>query len=291
MLLGALDKDQALRQRFFENLDMLFYSGASLPQDIWRGLEAMALEVKGEVPLMTSSWGMTETAPAAILQHEPIDRSGVVGVPLNGVTVKLIPDSDLRCEVRVKGPNIMPGYFNDPEKTAAAFDNEGYFVTGDAMGFVDPGDLSKGLKFDGRISEDFKLQSGVWVRAGQLRLDALAALSPLAADVVVTGEGQRQVGLLIVPAPDQLSAGTVENGVLRSVALEADLSERLTKLAETAPGASNRISRALVLAEPPSMAEGEITAKGNLNFRKIMLRRAALLDRLYDDDEPAVIRV
>ena len=295
MLRDAMRQDAALRDSYFRDLDMLFYAGASLPQDVWRDLEEMAREVRGDVPLMNSSWGLTETAPACLIQHELTDRSGIVGVPMTGVTVKLLPDeaddTGNRFEVRVKGPNIMTGYFNDPEKTAAAFDEEGYFVTGDAMGFVDPGDLSKGLKFDGRISEDFKLQSGVWVRAGQLRLDALAALSPLAADVVVTGEGQRQVGLLIVPAPDQLSAGTVENGVLRSVALEADLSERLAKLAETAPGASNRISRALVLAEPPSMAEGEITAKGNLNFRKIMLRRAALLDRLYDDDDPAVIRV
>lgn len=295
MLRDAMRQDAALRDSYFRDLDMLFYAGASLPQDVWRDLEEMAREVRGDVPLMNSSWGLTETAPACLIQHELTDRSGIVGVPMTGVTVKLLPDeaddTGNRFEVRVKGPNIMTGYFNDPEKTAAAFDDEGYFVTGDAMGFVDPGDLSKGLKFDGRISEDFKLQSGVWVRAGQLRLDALAALAPLAADVVITGEGQRQVGLLIVPGSDQLSAGTVENGVLRSAALEADLSKRLAKLAETAPGASNRISRALVLAEPPSMAEGEITAKGNLNFRKIMLRRASLLDRLYDDDDPAVIRV
>lgn len=295
MLRDAMQQDAALRESYFRDLDMLFYAGASLPQDVWRDLEEMARDVRGDVPLMNSSWGLTETAPACLIQHELTDRSGIVGVPMTGVTVKLLPDeaddTGNRFEVRVKGPNVMTGYFDAPEKTAAAFDDEGFFITGDAMGFVDPGDLAKGLKFDGRISEDFKLQSGVWVRAAKLRLDALAALAPLAADVVVTGEGQRQVGLLIVPAPDQSASGTAENGVLRSAALEAELSERLAKLAETAPGASNRISRALVMAEPPSMAEGEITAKGNLNFRKIMLRRSALLERLYSDDDPAVIRL
>lgn len=295
MLRDAMQQDAALRESYFRDLDMLFYAGASLPQDVWRDLEEMARDVRGDVPLMNSSWGLTETAPACLIQHELTDRSGIVGVPMTGVTVKLLPDeaddTGNRFEVRVKGPNVMTGYFDDPEKTAAAFDEEGFFITGDAMGFVDPGDLAKGLKFDGRISEDFKLQSGVWVRAAKLRLDALAALAPLAADVVVTGEGQTQVGLLIVPAPDQSASGTAENGVLRSAALEAELSERLAKLAETAPGASNRISRALVMAEPPSMAEGEITAKGNLNFRKIMLRRSALLERLYSDDDPAVIRL
>jgi len=295
MLRDAMREDAALRETYFRDLDMLLYAGASLPQDVWRDLEDMARDVRGDVPLINSSWGLTETAPACLIQHELTDRSGIVGVPMTGVTVKLIPDqiadTGNRFEVRVKGPNIMPGYFNAPEKTAEAFDDEGYFVTGDAMGFVDPDDMTKGLKFDGRISEDFKLQSGVWVRAAQLRLDALAALAPLAADVVVTGEGQRQVGLLILPAPDQMAAGRDEGGVLRSDALEAELSKRLAKLAETAPGASNRISRALVMAEPPSMAEGEITAKGNLNFRKVLARRAALLDRLYDPQDSAVIEI
>ncbi|MFC6657744.1 AMP-binding protein [Roseibium salinum] len=116
MLLGALEKDEDLRRRFFEGLDLIFYAGASLPQDVWAGFERMAMEVKGEIPLMTSSWGLTETAPSAMMQQEPAPRSGIVGVPVNGVTVKLVPDADMRCEVRVKGPNIMPGYFNDPER-------------------------------------------------------------------------------------------------------------------------------------------------------------------------------
>lgn len=290
MLRDAMKSDAGLKQAYFEDLDMIFYAGASLPQDVWRDLEDMAREVRGEVPLMNSSWGLTETAPATLIQHEPTDRSGIVGVPMTGVTVKLIPDEDNRFEVRVKGPNIMDGYYRDPGKTEAAFDEEGYFRTGDAMAFVNPEDMTKGLRFDGRISEDFKLQSGTWVRAAQLRLDALVALAGLAQDVIVTGEGQTQVGLLIVPPPAVADGAETDAGILRSETLETELKARLAKMAESAAGASNRISRALVLAEPPSIAEGEITAKGNLNFRKILSRRGDILKRLYSDDA-AVIRV
>ncbi|MEC7257333.1 MAG: AMP-binding protein, partial [Pseudomonadota bacterium] len=183
MLRDAMRENDALRQSYFRDLDMIFYAGASLPQDVWADLEEMAREVRGDVPLMTSSWGLTETAPACIIQHERIDRSGIVGVPMTGTTIKMIPDDDNRYEIRVKGPNIMPGYFKDPDKTRDAFDDEGFFVTGDAMGFVDPNDMSKGLRFDGRISEDFKLTTGTWVRAAQLRLDLLVALAPLVADL------------------------------------------------------------------------------------------------------------
>ena len=292
-LVKAMKTDEALKQSYFAELDMIFYAGASLPQDVWTALEDMAREVRGDLPLMTSSWGLTETAPAMILQHEPTDRSGIVGVPVTGVTAKLIPDEEMRCEVRVKGPNLMPGYLEDPEKTAAAFDEEGFFITGDAMTFVDPDDPAKGMKFDGRISEDFKLQSGTWVRAAQLRLDALVRLAPLAADVVVTGEGRTEVGLLIVPsadlaASDQLNA---DGGALVGTEVQDEIAGRLAEMAKTAAGASNRISRALILAEPPSMADGEITAKGNLNFRKILTRRKELLERLYSDGDAAVIRV
>ena len=158
---------------------MIFYAGASLPQDIWQGLEQMALDVKGEVPLMTSSWGLTETAPATMIQQEPTDRSGVIGVPMSGVTLKLVPEEDGRYEVRAKGPNIMPGYYNDPQKTAEAFDGEGYFVTGDAMVFVDPDNMNAGMRFDGRISEDFKLLTGTWVRAHRTAHVTLGSLCAL----------------------------------------------------------------------------------------------------------------
>ena len=293
LLLGALQQDADLRQRFFADLDLIFYAGASLPQDIWSGFEQMAMEVKGEIPLMTSSWGLTETAPATMMQSEPIDRSGVVGVPLNGVTLKLIPDADMRCEMRIKGPQVMPGYFEDPQKTKDAFDDEGFFITGDAMQFIDKTDMNKGMKFDGRISEDFKLLTGTWVRAAQLRIDMLACLAPLAADLVITGADKHQIGVMVFPDVTELKREgfdlTEDNGAYRCDLLQGEIHRRLVERAREISGSSTQISRAIVLSEPASMPEGEMTAKGNLNFRKVLTRRAALLDRLYDDADPATI--
>jgi len=295
MLLSALEQDADLRRRFFEDLDLVFYAGASLPQETWSGLERMAMEIKGEIPLMTSSWGLTETAPAAMMQQEPAPRSGIVGVPVNGVTVKLIPDEDMRCEVRVKGPSIMPGYFNDPEKTAAAFDDEGFFITGDAMVFLDPDDPNKGMRFDGRISEDFKLQSGTWVRAAQLKLDMLSRLAPLAADLIITGADRKQIGVMIFPNVAELSREGFElkeeDGAIACALLQGEIHRRLSERAREISGSSALVSRAIVLAEPPSMPEGEMTAKGNLNIRKVLSRREALLERLYSDNDPAVVTI
>ncbi len=286
MLLEALEKDAGLRQRFFEELDMIFYAGASLPQEVWSGFETMAMEIKGEVPLMTSSWGLTETAPATMIQQEPTESSGVVGVPMTGVTLKLIPDDDMRCEVRVKGPNVMPGYFEDPQKTAEAFDEEGYFITGDAMVFVDKDDINKGMRFDGRISEDFKLLTGTWVRAAGLRIEMLSTLAPLAADLVVTGQDKNEIGVMIFPNREAIEAAgfTLEEdgGALVCPQLLSDIHHRLNERAGRISGSSTRVVRAIVLAEPPSLTDAEITAKGNLNFRKVLTRSADLLERLYD---------
>lgn len=295
MLLGALQKDADLRQRFFQDLDLVFYAGASLPQEIWSGFEEMAMEVKGEIPLMTSSWGLTETAPATMMQCEPIDRSGVVGVPMNGVTLKLIPDEDMRCEMRIKGPNVTPGYFKDTEKTKDAFDKEGFFITGDAMQFIDKTDVNKGMKFDGRISEDFKLLTGTWVRAAQLRMDMLTCLAPLVTDLVITGADRNQIGVMIFPDVAELKREgfdlTDDNGAYRCKLLQGEIHRRLAERAREISGSSTLISRAIVLSEPASMPEGEMTAKGNLNFRKVLTRRKELLDRLYDNADPVTITI
>ncbi|MCW1930952.1 AMP-binding protein [Pararhodobacter zhoushanensis] len=289
VLRDAMQQDETLKRQYFQNLDMLFYAGASLPQDIWADLEAMAREVRGEMPLFNSSWGLTETAPAALLQHEFTHQSGIIGVPLPGVTVKLVPaEDDTRFEVRVKGDTITPGYLHDAEKTAEAFDDEGYFITGDAMKFVEPGDMNKGLKFDGRISEEFKLITGTWVRAAGLRLEVLAKLKGLAQDVVITGADRSEVGVLIIPLPG-LAKGAEEAGGALIVAQAAEIARRLKP--DAAEGSAQAIRRAMVMAEPPSMAEGEITAKGNLNFRKLLLRRAGLVARLYDNGDAATIVV
>ena len=293
MLLQALKSDQDLRQRFFQDLDMIFYAGASLPQDIWQGLEQMALDVKGEVPLMTSSWGLTETAPATMIQQEPTDRSGVIGVPMSGVTLKLVPEEDGRYEVRAKGPNIMPGYYNDPQKTAEAFDGEGYFVTGDAMVFVDPDNMNAGMRFDGRISEDFKLLTGTWVRATALRMSLLGHFAPLAADLVITGQDKSDIGVLIFPNKEAIEAAGHAlddvDGMLSDPSLLNALRDRLAAWNAANASSSTRIARAAFFAEPASLVDAEITAKGNLNFRKVLQRRSAILDHLYNGSHDAVI--
>lgn len=289
MLRDVMREDKALRQSYFEEMDMLFYAGASLPQDVWADLEQMARVVRGDMPLFISSWGLTETAPSAVLQHEPTDRSGIVGVPLPGVAVKMIPDDDHRFEIRVTGPNVFAGYYNDAAKTKASFDAEGYFRTGDAMTFVDPAQMNMGLRFDGRISEDFKLMTGTWVRAANLRLEVLIALGADVGDVIITGADRSDIGVMIVPSAALRAEATEHSdGALIAGAAEGRIK---TALSAFGTGSSTRIARALILSEPPQIAEGEITAKGNLNFRKVLQRRADLLARLYDDADPATLLI
>ena len=290
MMRDALKKDAGLRQLYFSEMDMLFYAGASLAQDVWSDLEDMAREVRGDLPLFTSSWGLTETAPAHIIQHQPTDRSGVIGVPMPEGEVKLIPDGDMRCEVRVRGPNVFTGYLNDPAQTAKAFDEEGFFKTGDAMFFVDADEPNMGMKFDGRISEEFKLQSGTWVRAAGLRLDVLAALGDRVADVVITGADRADIGLFIVPSAAMRAAEDLSevDGALRIPSFEEGLCSTLGRIGGSS---STRIARALILSDPLSIADGEITAKGSVNFKKLLARRATLLERLYDDADPATLLI
>ncbi len=279
--------DAELRRIYFGHLDIFFYAGASLLSDIWFAVEEMALAERGSIPLMMSSWGMTETAPATLIMHEKGGRSGNVGLPAPEVAVKLLPQGTNRYELRCKGPNIFTGYFRDPEKTAAAFDEEGFLITGDAVGMVDQNEISRGLFFDGRVSEDFKLVTGTWVQASMMRLDLLSKLKGLAQDLVICGEGQSEIGLLIFAVPQRGHGGT---GAVEDPELTKDIQAVLTELATSATGLSNRIARALVMAEPPSVGDGEITAKGSLNVRAILGRRVELLTRLYNDDDAAVIK-
>lgn len=291
MLVHEMETNKELREAYFHDLDMIFYAGASLPQEVWTSLENMAKDVRGRLPLMISSWGMTETAPATVMVHEPIGRSGVIGVPLPGTEVKLMPDDEMRCELRVKGPNIMPGYYGDPDKSAEAFDDEGFLITGDAVRFVDGDDPDRGLTFDGRVSEDFKLLTGTWVQAGKLRIEALEELRGLVQDVVICGHDRDAIGLFIIPRPDHVHGDNTSEGAVIDPVLQAQIEERMRKMAEAATGSAKRISRAIVLAEPSSLKDGEITDKGSLNVRKIITRRADLLERLYDNEDPALIRV
>jgi len=295
MLVREMERDAGLRRAFFADLDILFYAGASLDAATWTALERMGREERGEAPMMISSWGMTETAPSALIVHEPAGRTGVIGVPMPRTEVKLIPDEFMRCELRVRGPQVMPGYHEDPKRNAESFDDEGFFITGDAVRFAEPGNPRAGLVFDGRVSEDFKLTSGTWVHASNLRLDALKEFGRIAQDVVVCGAGQAEVGLLVFPNPAALEAAGIaaerDGGALAGEPLMAEVRGHLARLAEHATGSSTRVARALVLADPPSVKDHEITAKGSLNVNRVWTCRAGELARLYAPDDPAVVRL
>ena len=294
-LVATMEKDNDLKRAYLGDTDLIFYAAASVTQEIWSALAKFAKEVRGEVPLMFSGWGMSETAPSATQTHQPVDRPGNIGVPLPEVTLKLIPDEDGRCELRLTGPNVLKGYYQEPQKSKEAFDEEGFLITNDAVKFVDFNNANAGLNFDGRISEDFKLMSGTWVRATNIRLDALKHFADIALDVVVTGHDRNELGLLVFPHPGSmnesvLSAGDT-GGVFSLDAVRTLIHSRLTALSQHATSSSTRVVRALVLATPPSMSEGELTAKGSINARKVLILRKELLERLYDDNDPAVVRL
>jgi feruloyl-CoA synthase len=284
-LLPFLERDAELRARFFERLELIFYAAAALPQDLWERLEAVAVAERGEPVMMTSSWGLTETSPLATAAHFPIDRAGVIGVPVPGVEIKLAPVEG-KLEMRVKGPNVTAGYFGQPELTAKAFDAEGYYRTGDAGKLEDPDDPNRGLVFDGRVVEDFKLMTGTFVSVGNLRIAALAAASPLLMDAVVCGHGRDYVALLAwlnLGAAREL-AGDPEadlDALVRSPALAAFLRERLGAHNRANPASSMRIARVSLLAEPPSLDANEITDKGYVNQRAALERRAPHVEALF----------
>ena len=286
-LLDQLEKDEALQQKFFERLDMLFYAAASLPQSLWDRLEQLGLKVRGRKVPFFSSWGLTETAPAVTMVHFSMHRPGNIGVPAPGTEVKLVPVED-KLEIRVKGPNVTPGYFKAPELTAQAFDADGWLKTGDAVRFADENDPSAGLLFDGRTAENFKLSSGTWVNVGMLRTAVIAAGAPVIEDAVVTGHDHDEIGLLIFPSLaglkslcPELGADAKLHDMVGHASVRAALAEGLTRHNAASHGSSMRIARCLLLTEPPSIDANEITDKGYLNQRAVLTKRAALVEQLH----------
>jgi feruloyl-CoA synthase len=284
-LLPFLERDAELRARFFERLDLIFYAAAALPQDLWTRLEAVARSERGEPVMMTSSWGLTETSPLATAAHFPIDRAGVIGVPVPGVEIKLTP-VDGKLEMRVKGPNVTAGYLGQPELTAKAFDEDGWYRTGDAGKLEDPDDPNKGLVFDGRVVEDFKLLTGTFVSVGNLRIAALVAASPLLMDAVVCGHDRDYVALLAWPnlAAAREIAGLPDaepEELVRSPKLADFLRERFVAYNAANPASSTCIERVTLLAEPPSLDANEITDKGYVNQRAALERRAVHVAALF----------
>ncbi|ALL12226.1 AMP-binding protein [Caulobacter henricii] len=285
MLAEAMEKDPVLRASFFKNLRYMGYGGATLSNDVYTRIQALAVAETGQRIPLTTMYGATETQGITVT-HWITERVGLVGLPLPGIQLKLAP-SGSKFEVRVKGPTVAAGYHKDPEKTAAAFDEEGFYRLGDAARFVDPEDPAKGLVFDGRVTEDFKLDSGTWVSVGVLRPDLVAACSPYVHDAVICGQDKGFVAALFWPSPSGLMALAAEPGpgtpIERLVAL---LRERLAAFNATAGGSSRRIGRFTIMTEPPSIDAGEITDKGYVNQRATLERRVALVEALYVNPPP-----
>ncbi len=278
MLVPELRADRVLRERFFERVEILFYAAAGLGQRFWDELQELAVATCGERIRMVTGLGATESAPFALCIASDDARAGMVGLPVPGVELKLVPVGD-KVEARLRGPNITPGFWRDPERTSAAFDDEGFYRLGDALTWVDPDDPAKGLAFDGRLDEDFKLSTGTWVSVGPLRVRLLAALAPYALDVVIAGHDRSEVAVLVFP--NRATCDALPREHLREI-----IAQRLSVICAEAMGSSTRVLRALLLDTPPSIDHGEITDKGSVNQRAVLRHRSALVEALYASPVP-----
>ncbi|MGK9053724.1 feruloyl-CoA synthase [Neorhizobium petrolearium] len=295
MLIQAMRHDEALRKNFFKDLKLLMYAGAGMAQHTWDALLELSEMTIGErVPLGTGI-GSTETAPFAIFCTDPQEKPGNIGVPAQGVTMKLVP-IDEKYELRLKGPNITPGYWRNEKLTKEAFDEEGFYRIGDAVKFAVPGDPRKGFYFDGRTAENFKLQTGTWVAVGVLRAQLVNQFGGLIRDAVITGENRAELGALAVPFMPALrellggGEGFSDKDVIAHPKVKAAIAERLKEHQKQASGSATRVMRMMLMTEPLRFEKGEVTDKGSINQRAVLAQRGDLVEALYTD-APGVIRV
>ncbi|HWV53706.1 feruloyl-CoA synthase [Pseudorhodoplanes sp.] len=292
-LLPFFRTDEQLRRNFFSRLKVLWYAGAAIAQHVYDEYQQLAVQTSGERVLFLTGLGSTETAPFAMSRMWESAHGVNLGLPARGSTLKLVP-VDGKLEARFKGPHITPGYWRQPELTEKAFDEEGYYKIGDALKFEDENDPIKGLMFDGRIAEDFKLATGTWVSVGPLRASFISHFAPFVRDVVIGGADRDYIAVLVVPDVDALRpfAPDVANDasaadVLDHPGVKAKFKELLSSFAQTSTGSSNRVLRAMLLAEPPSLDVGEITDKGSINQRAVLSHRKALVEEMYSDPPSA----
>ena len=292
---SAAEHDALLRRSLFARLKAFFFAGAGLSQAVWDRLDRLGEQTRGQRVPMITGLGMTETAPSATFALGANVRSGHIGLPVPGCEVKLVPTGDIhnrspwdKVEIRFRGPHVMPGYWRAPEQTAEALDAEGYYCTGDAARFIDPEQPTLGLRFDGRIAEDFKLSTGTFVSVGPLRARVIGAGDPCVQDAVVTGLNRDEIGLLLFPRLDEcrrlagLDATVPAPEVLHHPAVRAFFQTLADTLWRQGTGSANRPTRLHVLAEPPSIDLGEVTDKGSINQRAVLQHRAALVEALYE---------
>jgi feruloyl-CoA synthase len=285
-LVPFLHDQPEFRKRFFSRLRLFYYAGASLSQPVWDELQRLAVETCGERILIFTGLGSTETGPAALFPGWEVGRAGEVGLPAPGVELKLVPSGD-KLEARLRGPGITPGYWRQPELTRAAFDEEGFYKLGDALRFVDSANVAKGFVFDGRVAEDFKLATGTWVSTGPLRMKFLAHCADFVRDVAIAGHDRDDVGVLIFPDLEACrrlcgaSGSTPVADVLANDSVRAKFRTLLAEMAAVSTGSSNRIARAMLMEDAPSIDAHEMTDKGSLNQGAILRNRAGLVEELY----------
>ena len=291
---NALETDVALRETFFSRVNQLFFAGAGLSQPVWDKLDRIAEQHCGERIRMLTGLGMTETSPFAICANAHEVKSGHIGLPVPGMELKLVPEGD-KTEVRYRGPNVTPGYWRAPQQTAESFDEEGFYRSGDAVKPMDPKRPEIGFMFDGRTAEDFKLSTGTFVSVGPLRAKVIAAGDPCVQDVVVTGINRDQIGLLVFPRLDacRALAGLTTKAPTLEVLQHAVVHEFFQRLVDglhaSGTGSANRVARALVLVDPPSIDLGEVTDKGSINQRAVLTHRDAMVEALYAGDEGVIL--
>ena len=286
-LISALRQDVDLREKFFKGIRLTFYAAAALPRHLAEELDALAVETIGQRVLMLNGFGATETAPSVLGSTLETSEPGNIGLPLPGVTIKLVPSGD-KLEARVRSPSILPGYWKDQSNTAKAFDEEGFYRFGDAFRFADMDRPSKGFIFDGRVTEDFKLLTGTWVSVGPLRARLIAAFAPLVKDAVIAGHDRNEICALVFPDLEACralkpaaAAGQTDSEVLASVPVRDSFRVLLGEMARTSTGSSTKIARLVLLDEPPSIDANEITDKGSINQSAVLMRRAKLIEELY----------
>jgi feruloyl-CoA synthase len=290
-LADAMERDTVLRDNFFRRMRYVGYGGATLSQDIYERIQALSIASTGQRIPLTTMYGATETQGVTVV-HWLTERVGLIGLPLPGITLKLVPNGQ-KFEVRVKGPTVTPGYLGRPDLTQKAFDDEGYYSLGDAAKFLDENDPAQGLVFDGRVTEDFKLDSGTWVSVGTLRAHAVAAASPLLQDCVVCGQDKPFVGILAWPvisvakevAGDPSLSGP--DAIIAAPKVREFVAKHFAAFNKAASGSSGRVKRVILMSEPPSVDGHEITDKGYVNQRATMERRHALVEKLYQNPPPS----
>ena len=291
ILIPYFERDPVLREVFFKNLDVIFYAAAALTQSTWEKLENLSKQTIGRRVVMLSGWGATETSPDCTQVYWPISKAGVIGLPIPGTEIKLVPNEE-KLEIRVRGPNVMPGYYKNPMLTEEAFDEEGFYCIGDAGKFEDPLNPIKGIVFDGRVSENFKLSTGTWVSVGNLRTSIVACADNVIQDLVITGHDRDEIGVLVFPnllgcraLCPELALETTIDELIENKKVRAALMDGLKMYNKASFGSSTIVARARFVSEPPNIDANEITDKGYINQRAVLSQRENLVTLLYSHDE------